>query len=154
MERKIFEADQAFGLKVQKHNPQVYAGYVAWAETVVDWMSGTGPLIIPFMSEEKQTDVLREWAISWSHDIATPWAEYMAYRMGVLEYENKTGKVLHLVGSAISWAIGGCSKVFKTKKPVGAFRGAALVTVFVLIKGIVEVGKLFDKSVKHVYKDA
>ena len=153
--RDIFEADQAFGNLLKVKHPDVYNGYIAWAQIVVDWMSGKGPKMMPWMSDEEFSIAAQNWSISWAENIATPWAEYMAYKMGLKEEINKTGFVLMMVGIPISKAVGVWQRVFgKSKKPTGFGKGLMLICIFILLKAIVETGKLFTKTESLVGRKA
>ena len=149
MPRNIFEADQRFGEILIKTDPDLYNGYVAWAQIVVDWMDGNGPVVNFWDTPENQKQNLSKWATNWAYDIATPWAEYMAFKMGELDYLNKTGLVLHKVGGALSKVVGIWNKVFgKSNKPAGLITGFSLVGIFVILKGIVTIGKLLGSKTK------
>lgn len=153
MARDVFEADQQFGEIVRRDNPELYEGYVAWAEIVVDWMSGKGPKMMPWMTDEQFSEAAKKWSIGWAYDIATPWAEYMAYRMGKLETINRTGQVMHMIGGSISKVVGLWNRVFgKRSKPAGIAKGFGLIVIFVILKTIVELGKLFGQKSQQVYK--
>jgi hypothetical protein len=149
--RDIFEADQAFGDQLAISYPDVYNGYIAWAEIVVDWMSGKGPKMMPWMSDEDFSRAAQAWSTSWAQDIATPWADYMAYKMGVKEKINKTGFVLMMVGVPISKVVGVWQRVFgKSTKPTGFGKGLMLISIFVLLKTIVEIGRLFGQKTESL----
>jgi len=85
MDKTIYEADQAFG-KLQ--DPEVMAGYHAWAQTVVGWMKAS-PTVTYITCI-----------------IATPWAKQMAYEMGVGSKPNLVGKIMMLVGLPVCRLIG------------------------------------------------
>jgi hypothetical protein len=106
MKKAIFEADQAFGERLIQTNPDIYNGYRAWAEIVVDWMDGKGPKMMPWMSDEEFSEAAKKWSITWAHDIATPWAEEMAYIMGEKETGSLTGKMMFAFGIPICKVIG------------------------------------------------
>jgi len=153
--KDIFEADQAFGNILKVKHPDVYNGYIAWAQIVVDWMSGKGPKMMPWMSDKEFSIAAQNWSTSWAENIATPWAEYMAYKMGLKQEINKTGFVLMMVGIPISKAVGVWQRVFgKSKKPTGFGKGLMLIGIFILLKAIVETGKLFTKTESLVGRKA
>jgi len=105
--KEIYEADEAFGHILREKDPNAYYGYVKWATIVVDWMSGKGPQCMFWIrNPEKRAEVQSKLAISWAIKIATPWAEHMAYVMGVGEQDNPTGKKLMKFGLIISRIIG------------------------------------------------
>ena len=105
--KEIYEADEAFGRILREKDPNAYYGYVKWATIVVDWMSGKGPQCMFWIrNPEKRAEVQRKLAISWAIKIATPWAEHMAYVMGIGEQDNPTGKKLMKFGLFISRIIG------------------------------------------------
>lgn len=85
MDKTIFEADQEFG-KLQ--DPEVMAGYHAWAETVVKWMKAS-PVVTHIV-----------------YLIATPWSKQMAFQMGVEAKPNLIGKALMLFGVPMCKVIG------------------------------------------------
>lgn len=149
--KDVFEADQAFGELLKVNNPDVYNGYIAWAQIVVDWMSGKGPKMMPWMSDEEFSKAAQKWSTSWAETIATPWADYMAYKMGLKQTINKTGFVLMMVGIPISKAVGVWQRVFgKSTKPTGFGKGLMLIAIFVLLKTIVEIGKLFGQKTESL----
>lgn len=147
MSKEIYEADQAFGEDLNKKSPDIYNGYRAWAEIVVDWMDGFGPKMMPWMSDEEFSAAAKKWSIGWAQDIATPWAEEMAYQMGKHPKGSTTGKVIMLVGTPICKVVGLWQRIFgPSDKPAGFGKGAMLIPVFVLLKTIAEIGKLFRKN--------
>ena len=149
--KDVFEADQAFGDLLKVKHPDVYNGYIAWAQIVVDWMSGKGPKMMPWMSDEEFSKAAQNWSTSWAETIATPWADYMAYKMGLKETINKTGFVLMMVGIPISKVVGVWQRIFgKSTKPTGFGKGLMLIGIFVLLKAIVEIGKLFGQKTESL----
>jgi len=149
--KDVFEADQAFGDLLKVKHPDVYNGYIAWAQIVVDWMSGKGPKMMPWMSDEEFSKAAQKWSTSWAETIATPWADYMAYKMGLKQTINKTGFVLMMVGIPISKAVGVWQRIFgKSSKPTGFSKGLMLIAIFVLLKTIVEIGKLFGQKTESL----
>jgi hypothetical protein len=152
MQTNIFKADQEFGDLLKSKHPDLYEGYVAWAQVVVDWMSGTGPqMMLWIRDKDKRRQAQINWSTSWAEEIATPWAEWMAHQMGVKEETNYTGLALMTIGAPISWIVGKWKKVFgPKKKPAGFVTGLGLIAIFVLLKGIVNIGKLFKKTNKLV----
>jgi hypothetical protein len=133
MSKEIYLADQAFGSELVKHSPDIYNGYRAWAEIVVDWMDGNAGKFI------------KSWATAWAQDIATPWAEHMAYKMGALEKDNLTGRIIASAGVPICKLVGVWQQVFGTrKKPAGVGKGLMLIPVFILFKIVAELGRLIQ----------
>ena len=148
MKKNIFEADQAFGERLQKTNPDIYNGYRAWAEIVVDWMDGKGPKMMPWMSDEEFSAAAKKWSITWAHDIATPWAEEMAYLMGEKETGSLTGKMMFVFGTPICKVIGVWQRWFgPSKKEPGFLKGAGLVVIFVMFKLVAELGRFIEKFI-------
>jgi hypothetical protein len=144
----IFEADQEFGGWLIENHPDVYNGYVAWAQIVVDWMEGNGPNVLPGMEETRRNEILKQWAIKWSKDIATPWAEHIAGK------QTLTGKFLYWTGVPICKTIGVWQRVFgKNNKKAGFIKGVALINIFVLFKLVVEFGR-FIESISVTRKTA
>lgn len=135
----IYEADQAFGARLVETYPDVYNGYRAWAEIVVDWMSGEGPQMMLWIRDpETRRQAQISWATRWAEQIATPWAEWMAYR------NNRTGLVIMATGTPISYGVGLWRRVFgPSKKPAGFVKGLALIGVFTVLKTVASIGKLF-----------
>jgi hypothetical protein len=152
LEKSVFEADQAFGARLIKERPDIYNGYRAWAEIVVDWMEGKGPNILPWLSKERAHKILQTWAINWAHDIATPWAEEMAYLMGKKESGSLTGKMLTAAGLPICKLVGLWQRhLGPSKKPTGFIKGISLVAVFVMFKAVVELGRTLEKVKEFKY---
>ena len=148
MKQNIFEADQAFGDKLIQTHPDIYNGYRAWAEIVVDWMDGKGPKMMPWMSDEDFSVAAKKWSITWAHDIATPWAEEMAYLMGEKETGSLTGKMMFAFGTPICKVIGVWQRWFgPSKKEPGFLKGAGLVVIFVMFKLVAELGRLIERFI-------
>ena len=147
MSTDIYLADQAFGAELLQTRPDIYNGYRAWAEIVVDWMSGQGPKMMPWMSDEQFGHAAQRWSTTWAQDIATPWAEHMAYKMGGVEKDNVTGRMITLVGIPICKAVGVWQRLFgASDKPAGFVKGAMLVPVFVAFKIVACVGRLLENK--------
>ena len=147
MSTDIYLADQAFGAELLQTRPDIYNGYRAWAEIVVDWMSGQGPKMMPWMSDEQFGHAAQRWSTSWAQDIATPWAQHMAYKMGAVEKDNVTGRMITLVGIPICKAVGVWQRIFgASEKPAGFVKGAMLVPVFVAFKIVACVGRLLENK--------
>jgi hypothetical protein len=146
MKQSIFEADQAFGEQLIKTNPDIYNGYRAWAEIVVDWMDGKGPKMMPWMSDEDFSAAAKKWSTTWAYDIATPWAEEMAYMMGEKETGSLTGKMIMAFGIPICKVIGVWQRWFgPSKKQPGFIKGLGLVVIFVMFKLVAEIGRMIEK---------
>jgi hypothetical protein len=145
MSRDIYLADQAFGAELLRTRPDIYNGYRAWAEIVVDWMSGQGPKMMPWMTNEEFGKSAQRWSTSWAQDIATPWAEHMAYKMGAVEKDTVTGRMITLVGIPICKLVGVWRRIFgESKQPAGFGKGILLIPVFVLLYLIAKCGQLFQ----------
>ena len=109
-------------------------------------MDGKGPKMMPWMSDEKFATAAKKWSISWAVDIATPWAEEMAYQMGERLIDNPTGKAIMLIGTPICKVVGVWQRWFgPSKKPAGFGKGLMLIPVFVLLKAVAGIGKLLGK---------
>jgi hypothetical protein len=148
MKQSIFEADQAFGEHLIKTNPDIYYGYRAWAEIVVDWMDGKGPKMMPWMTDEDFSVAAKKWSTTWAYDIATPWAEEMAYMMGEKEFGSLTGKMIMAFGIPICKVIGVWQRLFgSSKKKPGFIKGAGLVVIFVGFKLVAELGRLIERFI-------
>jgi hypothetical protein len=147
MSEEIYLADQAFGAQLNERSPDIYNGYRAWAEIVVDWMDGQGPKMMPWMTDEEFSAAAKKWSIKWAQDIATPWAEEMAYQMGKRLVDNPTGKAIMLVGMPICKAVGVWQRWFgPSKKPAGFGKGLMLIPVFVMFKLVAELGRLIERK--------
>ena len=145
MSYDIYQADQAFGAKLVERSPDIYNGYRAWAEIVVDWMDGQGPKMMPWMTDEAFGQAAKKWSTAWAVDIATPWAEEMAYQMDKRSLPNNTGKAIMAVGTPICKAVGVWQRIFgPSKQPAGFVKGAMLIPVFVLLKLVAELGRLIE----------
>ena len=145
MSKEIYLADQAFGSELVKRSPDIYNGYRAWAEIVVDWMSGQGPKMMPWMSDDKFSQAAKKWSTKWAQDIATPWAEEMAYQMKQSLLPNNTGKAIMAIGTPICKVVGVWQRVVGPgKKPAGFGKGLMLIPVFVMLKLVAELGKLIE----------
>lgn len=147
IEKNIYEADQAFGVKLVKERPDMYNGYIACAKIVVEWMDGRGPKMIPWMTDEEFSVAVRKWSITWAQDIATPWAKELAYHMGKLEKSNLPGRMIMAVGLPICKAVGVWQRWFgPSKKPAGFFKGLMLIPVFIMFKLVAELGRLIERK--------
>lgn len=152
MDREIYEADQAFGAELVKVRPDIYNGYRAWAEIVVDWMDGKGPKMMPWMSNEEFSKAASRWSTTWAEDIATPWAEEMAFKMGKKSEGSLTGKMITAAGIPICKAVGVWQRVFgPSKKPAGFVKGAMLIPVFIMFKLVAELGRALEKKKEQQY---
>jgi len=147
MSKDIYEADQAFGAKLVQTRPDIYNGYRAWAEIVVDWMDGHGPKMMPWMTDEEFSTAARKWSTTWAQDIATPWAEEMAHRVGRKQHGNLTGRMIMAAGIPICKAVGVWQRWFGAgKKPAGFGKGLMLIPVFVMFKVVAELGRLIERK--------
>jgi hypothetical protein len=147
MDRTIYEADQAFGAVLVKQRPDIYNGYRAWAEIVVDWMDGNGPNMMPWLSDERRREITQRWSTTWAQDIATPWAEEMAFNMGKKDSGSLTGRLITAVGIPICKAVGVWQRVFgPSKKSAGFGKGLMLIPVFVMFKLVAEFGRLIERN--------
>jgi hypothetical protein len=145
MSKEIYLADQAFGAELVQSHPDIYNGYRAWAEIVVDWMDGHGPKMMPWMTDQAFGQAARSWSTRWAQDIATPWAEEMAYQMKESMLPNNTGKAIMAIGTPICKIVGVWQRVVgPSKKPAGFGKGLMLIPVFVLLKLVAELGRLIE----------
>jgi len=149
MKQNIFEADQAFGEQLIKTNPDIYNGYRAWAEIVVDWMEGKGPNMLPWLGLRGQ-EITKQWAITWAYDIATPWAEEMAYMMDEKESGSLTGRMIMGFGIPICKVVGVWQRwIGPSKQKPGFIKGSALVSIFVMFKLVAELGRMIEKFIPN-----
>jgi hypothetical protein len=147
MSKDIYLADQAFGAELVKTRPDIYNGYRAWAEIVVDWMAGAGPKMMPWMSNEDFSNAAKKWSTAWAVDIATPWAEEMAYKMGKKTSGSLTGRMITAAGIPICKLVGVWQRVFgPSKNPAGIGKGLMLIPVFVMFKLVAELGRLIESK--------
>jgi hypothetical protein len=147
MDKEIYEADQAFGAQLVVERPDIYNGYRAWAEIVVDWMEGNGPNMMPWLPEDRRRAISQSWSTSWAMAIATPWAEEMAYKMGKRDTSNLTGRMITAAGIPICKIVGVWQRVFgPSKKSAGFGKGLMLIPVFVMFKLVAELGKRIEKE--------
>ena len=145
MSRDIYLADQAFGRDLLRTRPDIYNGYRAWAEIVVDWMSGQGPKMMPWQTDQRFSAAAKSWATQWAQIIATPWAEHMAYKMHQRATDNVTGKIIAWTGTPICKVVGMWRRIFgASKQPAGFGKGLMLIPVFVLLYLIAKCGQLFQ----------
>jgi hypothetical protein len=146
MSEEIYLADQAFGAELVQRSPDIYNGYRAWAEIVVDWMDGAGPKMMPWMSDEDFSVAAKKWSIAWAQDIATPWAEEMAFKMNKKSKGSLTGRMITAAGIPICKVVGMWQRVIgPSKKPVGFGKGLSLVAVFIMFKAVAELGRTIEK---------
>lgn len=141
LSKNIYEADQAFGAELVKRSPDIYNGYRAWAEIVVDWMEGRGPNMMPWLGEQGQ-GYTQQWAISWATDIATPWATEMAFVMGKLHKGSLTGKLIAAIGAPICKIVGVWQRIVgPSKTQAGFIKGLLIIPVFIVLKLVASLGK-------------
>ena len=146
MSEEIYLADQAFGAELVQRSPDIYNGYRAWAEIVVDWMDGAGPKIMPWMTDEDFGVAVKKWSITWAQDIATPWAEEMAFKMGKKSQGSLTGRMITAAGIPICKLVGAWQRVVgPSKKPAGFGKGLSLVAVFIMFKIVTKLGQTIEK---------
>ena len=142
LDPKIYAADEKFGKIVKKYNPKVYEGYIRWASIVVAWMNGDGPDIMFWIKDDaERKSTQKEMVTKWTQRIATPWAEHMAYKMGVLEKDNHLGKFIMNVGFPISRL---ANLLINNKKP-GIIVGYSMWGLFSVLYSI---SKIFQKEIK------
>ena len=134
----IYAADELFGRWLRTNDPYAYYGYVKWASVVVDWMESDGPQCMFWIKDkDKRGQAQRELAIKWARRIATPWAEHMAYKMGVGETDNRAGRMIMTTGMWISRLIGKYTKTTEPSKSVAlGYVMWATFGVFWLLAGI------------------
>jgi len=134
----IYEADERFGQYLRDTDPYAYYGYVRWASVVVDWMDKDGPQCMFWIRDkDKRNQAQRNMAISWARRIATPWAEHMAYIMGVGETDNRAGKLIMKTGMWVSRMIGKYTKTTEPTKSVAlGYIMWATFGVFWLLAGV------------------
>lgn len=152
LSKEIYVADQEFGELLAKSNPDVYNGYVAWAQIVVDWMEGNGPQCMFWIQDEtERKKAQQKMSIEWAKKIATPWAVHMAYVMGIEKNDSLTGKILMTIGAPICKVVGFWQRKFgKLQKKPGIFKGYALWATFAFLRLIVLIADLLKRIYRHV----
>ena len=143
LEDHIYAADELFGEWLRENDPYAYYGYVKWASVVVDWMDKEGPQCMFWIRDEKKrAETQRAMAIRWAKRIATPWAQHMAYKMGVVEEDSKAGSLIMKTGLFVSRLIGKFTRTTEPTKsvPLGYLMWATF-GVFWLIAGLYPQGK-------------
>jgi hypothetical protein len=104
---EIYQADEKFGHWLRQTDPDAYYGYLKWARVVVDWMSNEGPQCMFWIQNKDERNARQKaMAVRWAKRIATPWAQHMAYKMGVLKEDNRAGRYIMNIGIAVSRLIG------------------------------------------------
>lgn len=104
---EIYRADEMFGHWLRQNDPDAYYGYLKWARVVVEWMSSEGPQCMFWIRDKKlRGEKQKEMAIRWARRIATPWAQHMAYKMGVLKEDSRAGRWIMNIGITVSRLIG------------------------------------------------
>ena len=134
----IYEADEKFGQWLRETDPYAYYGYVKWASVVVDWMEKDGPQCMFWIRDkQKRKEAQQAMAIAWARRIATPWAQHMAFLMGVEKEDNKAGRLIMKTGLWVSRIIGKYTKTTKpTKSPVLGYIMWATFGIFWLLAGV------------------
>lgn len=104
MPDNIYLADNKFGKYMIRNHPNIIRGYWIWASPVVKWMQNnpTGSKIF-------------------YNFIVKHWSEHMAYRMNVLEKDNKFGNFIHIVGTKFSKFVYNVSQIKNQFKPVVSY---------------------------------
>jgi len=149
MDNAIYAADQQFGRILAQKQPEVMLGYHTWAGIVVDWMRGAGPDMFFWVKDPvEKAWRTKEWSTKWAYEIATPWAEEMAYQMGIRESGSITGKALMGVGKFVSGLVGKFAKP-SNKKP-GRATGAALIIMFTALWGMTKILRPLDIKLNNV----
>lgn len=153
--KEVFEADLRFGRELREKDPDAYYGYLAWAETVVDWMDGKGkgPAFWNMIFWKKtEEDKIKTWAkfmIKWTAYGAIPWAEEMARQQGVIPESPTAGKMIMKFGVPISRLVGIWRRKTNTeKKPAGVFKGFAITSIFAILALGVSICNLYDRMRK------
>lgn len=134
----IYQADEQFGEWLRLHDPYAYYGYVKWASVVVDWMEKDGPQCMFWIRDPvKRNEAQRNMAIAWARRIATPWAQHMAYVMGVESEDNRAGRLIMKTGRWVSRLIGRFSRTTQpSKSPALGYVMWLTFGVFWLLAGV------------------
>jgi uncharacterized protein YndB with AHSA1/START domain len=133
----VYAADEKFGEYLRATDPNAYYGYLKWAGTVLDWIDGLGPDFMFWVSPDARATKQSELVTRWTIRIATPWAEHMAYTMGVKKQDNRAGRLIMKAGKAISRIIGKFSVTTKsTNSKVAGYALWATFSIFWLLAGV------------------
>lgn len=149
-EDDINAADQKFGAYLRDNHPEIFNGYLAWAQTVVDWMEGHGPKVIPFISKDTHSRIEQQLTIKYLNKLARPWAEEMAYMMGVRKHSSLAGKIIMAVGLPICWAVGKLG--FKPVKESSKIRGYVVWSICTVLLATSVTAQIVEKVVKFAGK--
>jgi hypothetical protein len=108
MSDEIYFADEKFGEQLSEEHPEILKGYTLFATPIVEKMQ----------ESEEFTQIINE--------IAKPWTEEMAYRVGAREKGNFIGAMMMNVGMVIFWitgslAIGQIGILFLTQITIALF---------------------------------
>jgi hypothetical protein len=90
----VYRADEKFGQLVRQTDPDVYAGYISWAGTIVRWMGDTSPAWLRWLTTTLTVIIARNWA------------QHMAYEMGAVEKDSLFGRFLMAVGIPFNRMLG------------------------------------------------
>lgn len=113
MSRDIFFADQMFGLKMQKEEPEVHSGYIRWATLIVQGMEGKAKDFMFWVPKSKRKEAEKAATIKWAHKVATPWSEHMAWLMGYRNTDNNVGRLIMKMGKPLSRLAGKLPKNYE-----------------------------------------
>jgi hypothetical protein len=102
MPRNTFFADQMFGLKMQREEPEVHAGYIRWATLIVQGMEGKAKDFMFWVPKSRRKEAEKAATIKWAHKVATPWSEHMAWLMGYRDTDNNVGRIIMGLGKPLS----------------------------------------------------
>ena len=142
MPHDIFYADQKYGNWLRENDPEVYAGYIRWAQVIVDGMEGKSPDFMLWMSKDERKKAEKQKFIKWAHRIATPWSQHMAYIMNIVNRDNDIGRILMRVGRPISRLVG---KLPNKNKPVGLL---TVYFIWITFAGTYYSAEIYSKIVK------
>ena len=153
------EADQKFGAALIEHDYDAYAGYISWAQTVVDLMEGKGSerlrKIVLFWEkdEQKRIEIQKNIVIYYMDRMARPWAEEMAYIMKAEGYtkSNFAGKMIMKIGLPMCRAIGKFKKV-SIPNIVKILSIWGIVTVLLVTVSSISTAHLFIKKALEFFK--
>jgi len=89
---EVYKADETFGIIIRKYMPEVYTGYLTWAQPIVKLMQ----------KSEIFTKIVALFGV--------PWANHMAYTLGFHKKNSLFGSLLMKVGLPVCALIGKCKK--------------------------------------------
>ena len=153
LDETTYLADEMFGAHLRETDPDIYYGYISWAKHVVGWMSGQNPDFMFWIRDpEIRRQVETAFTIKVTEAIARPWAEHMAFHMGMRDTDNKYGKFIMKYGTKVSKLF--ARTKFGDKKPSLFARYTMIAVFMMLFAGSRITDKLSAKKTNKVWGSA